>query len=189
MSCEGISTEPEHIEALRQEPAVRDSASVEIRIDRTASGAAPLTLVDTAAEARDRYAQEQGETDEVGCFFDVEWPQNHPNLREAIHKAKARNVSLAISNPCFELWLMLHFEARTAWLDSDSAGRLRGCHDKRPAKGLEGSEYMPRRTFAVKRARALAAKHEGDGAEFPDDNPSSGMYLLLDAIESSRKAP
>ena len=31
--CEGTRTEPDYIKALRQEPAVRDSASVDIRID------------------------------------------------------------------------------------------------------------------------------------------------------------
>ena len=183
--CEGTRTEPGYIEALKQEPAIRDSASVEIRIDWTASGAVPLTLVNDAAEARDRYSQEQGEIDEVWCLFDVEWPRNHPKLREAREKAKARNVNFAISNPCFELWLVLHFEERTAWLDSNAAGRLRCHHDNSSDKGLEGLEYMPRRTLAAQRARALAAKHTGDGTEFPDDNPSSGMYLLLEAIESN----
>ena len=132
-----------------------------------------MTLVNKAAEARDRNSLEQGEIDEVWCVFDVEWPRNHPNLRQATEKAKARNVNLAISNPCFELWLVLHFEARTAWLDSDTAGKLRCHHDKSSGKGLEGSEYMPRRTVAANRARALAAKHTGDGTEFPVWVPES----------------
>ena len=184
--CEGTRTEPDYIKALKQEPAVRDSASVDIRIDLNASGAVPLTLVNAAAEARDRNSQEQGEIDEVWCLFDVEWPQNHPKLPEARAKATVSDVCLAISNPCFELWLALHFENRTAWLDNDAAGKLRRDHDKSSGKGLDGSEYMPRRADAAQRARALTAKHAGDGTEFPDDNPSSGMYLLLEAIESSR---
>jgi len=180
--CEGARTEPEYIEALKREPAIHDSASVDLRIE--ARGAVPLTLVNAAAEARAHSSQEQGEIDEVWCLFDVEWPENHPRLREARTKAAASDVRLAISNPCFELWLVLHFEDRTAWLDSDAAGKLRRKHDKSSGKGLDGSRYMPRRADAAQRARALTAKHERDGSEFPDNNPSSGMYLLLEAIES-----
>ena len=42
--CEGMRTEPDYLKVLRQEPAVRDAASVDIRIDLEASGAVPLTL-------------------------------------------------------------------------------------------------------------------------------------------------
>ena len=181
--CEGTRTEPDYIEALKREPAVRDSASVEIRLDLKKSGAVPLTLVNAAVEARERNPREQGEIDEVWCLFDVEWPGNHPNLTEAKAKAAASDVRLAISNPCFELWLALHFEDHTAWLDNEDAVKLRRKHDRSSGKELDGSEYMPRRAAAVERARVLAAKHEGDGTEFPHDNPSSGMYLLLEAIE------
>ncbi len=184
MFCEGTRTEPDYVKALKLEPAVRESASVDIRIDLEASGAVPLTLVNAAAEARARSAQEQGEIDQVWCLFDVEWPRNHPDLPEARAKAEASDVRLAISNPCFELWLALHFEDHTAWLDNDAAGKLRRKHDKSSGKGLDGSPYMPRRADAARRARALTAKHAGDGREFPKDNPSSGMYLLLEAIES-----
>ena len=76
------------------------------------------------------------------------------------------------------------FADHTAWLDNDDAGKLRRKHDKSSGKGLDGSQYMPRRGDAAQRARALTAKHAGDGREFPKDNPSSGMYLLLKAIES-----
>ena len=184
MFCEGTRTEPDYVKALKLEPAVRESASVDFRIDLEASGAVPLTLVNAAAEARARSAQEQGEIDQVWCLFDVEWPRNYPDLPEARARAEASDVRLAISNPCFELWLALHFEDHTAWLDNDAAGKLRRKHDKSSGKGLDGSRYMPRRADAARRARALTAKHAGDGREFPKDNPSSGMYLLLEAIES-----
>ena len=182
--CEGTRTEPDYIGALKREPAVRDSAAIDIRVERNVSGV-PLTLVDAAAEARVRSSREHGEIDQVWCLFDVEWPRNHPNLPEARNKAAKNNVHLAISNPCFELWLALHFEDRTAWLETAAAEKLRRDRDQSTGKGLDGSEYMPRRAAAAQRARALAAKHEGDGTEFPDDNPSSGMYRLLEAMESN----
>ncbi|MXY23118.1 MAG: RloB domain-containing protein [Acidobacteria bacterium] len=183
--CEGKRTEPDYLMALREEPAVREAASVEIKIDLDASGAVPSTLVDAAAEARARNSEEQGEIDEVWCLFDVEWPRNHPRLPEAKAKAQRSDVRLAISNPCFELWLALHFENRTARLDSTAADTLRRNHDGSPDKGLDGTQYMPRRAAAVRRARALTKKHERDRTEFPNDNPSSGMYLFLEAVESS----
>ena len=183
MFCEGTKTEPDYIKALKQEPAVRDSASVDIRIDLAASGAVPLTLVNAAAEARARSSQEQGEIDEVWCLFDVEWPRNHPDLPEAKARAEESDIRLAISNPCFELWLALHFEDHTAWLDNKAARKLLREHDKSAGKGLAGSQYMRLRAAAARRARKLTAKHAGDGREFPKDNPSSGMYRLLEAIE------
>ena len=151
-----------------------------------ASGAVPLTLVNAAAKARDRNPREEGEVDEVWCLFDVEWPKNHPNLDEAVRLAARKDINLAISNPCFELWLALRFHDHTAWLENEAAGRLRREHDRSTGKGLDGSQYMSRRADAARRARALTNKHTGDGRKFPKDNPSSGMYLLLDAIESDR---
>ena len=150
-----------------------------------ASGAVPLTLVNAAADARATAPGQQGEIDEVWCLFDVEAPQNHPNLDEAVTTAEASDVRLAVSNPCFELWLVLHFADRPAWLNTADAGRLRRSHDGSFGKGLDGATYMPRRAEAAQRARALAARHERDGTEFPNDNPSSGMFRFLAAVEST----
>ena len=183
MFCEGRKTEPDYLRALKQEPAVRDLASVDIRIDLDASGAVPLTLVKAAADARASAHGQQGEIDEVWCLFDVEAPQNHPKLDEAVAKAEESDVRLAVSNPCFELWLALHFADHTAWLDTAAARRLRQEHDGSARKGLDGAMYMARRTEAAERARALAVRHERDGAALPDDNPSSGMFRFLAAVE------
>ena len=181
--CEGTRTEPDYLGALKREPAVLEVASVDIRIEMGASGAVPLTLVNTAAKARVRNPREDGEVDEVWCLFDVEWPKNHPNLDEAVRLAERKDINLAISNPCFELWLALHFGDHTAWLENEAAGRLRRGHDGSTGKGLDGRAYMARRADAARRARSLTVKHKGDGRAFPFDNPSSGMYRFLEAVE------
>ena len=54
----------------------------------------PLTLVNAAVEAGARNSEEQGEIDEVWCLFDVEWPKNHPKLREARAKAEESTSDL-----------------------------------------------------------------------------------------------
>ena len=179
--CEGEKTEPAYLKALKREPAVSDVASVDIRVDEETSGPLPLTLVDAAAKARARSSGEDGEIDEVWCIFDVEWPQNHPNLDRALARARESGVRVAVSNPCFELWLALHFDDHTAGLDT--ATRLRRTLDGSTDKGLDGATYMSRRAAAARRARSLDARHEGNGTKFPRDNPSFGMHRFLEAIE------
>lgn len=181
--CEGEKTEPAYLKALKRDPAIRDVASVDIRVDDETSGSVPLTLVEAAAKARARSSGENGEIDEVWCVFDVEWPQNHPNLRRALARARESGVGVAVSNPCFELWLALHFEDQTAWLDTAEATRLRRTLDDTTGKDLDGDIYMPRRPDAARRARALDERHSRNGTEFPRNNPSSGMHRFLDAIE------
>ena len=178
--CEGEKTETDYLKALKREPAIREIASVDIQIDGDSHGSAPLTLVKAAAEARERAG---GELDEVWCIFDVEQPQNHPNLREAVALAGDKDVKVAISNPCFEIWLALHFGEHSRPLKTLEAISLRQTYDKRKDKGLDGSQYMPLRNEAAGRARALDIRHEGNGTEFPNDNPSSGMHRFLESVE------
>ena len=183
--CEGERTEPEYLKALKREPAVRKVASVDIQISDKTAGSAPLTLVTEAAKARARLSDEEGEVDEVWCLFDVEWPRNHPHLDRALAHARDNDVYVAVSNPCFELWLALHFADQTAWVDTAAAERLRRKHDGSSDKGLDGALYMPRRADAARRARLLEKRHLGDGTDFPHDNPSSGMHRFLRAVEGT----
>lgn len=180
---EGARTEPEYVRALKQQPEVHARSSVRISND-TIGITPPLALVRAAIKAIDRAEEENAEIDEVWCLFDVEWPDNHPKLHETVALAKRKTVQIAVSNPSFELWLALHFRDSPGWLDTRAAERLRKSHDGSRDKGVNGTMYMPRRADAADRARGLAQNHEKEGTRFPQDNPSSGMYLLLQAIES-----
>ncbi|MDN5854008.1 MAG: RloB family protein, partial [Actinomycetia bacterium] len=82
-------------------PEIRANTAISIEIDPEAG--APLTLVERAVErSRD------DEIDECWCVYDVEWPRNHPNLAQAWRLADRHGIRLAVSNPCFEIWLALH---------------------------------------------------------------------------------
>ena len=182
--CEGRRTEPDYLKALKRRPEVRDIASVAIEIDETAAGFDPLALVRKAAAAHKDAKDERSEIDEVWCIFDVEQPERHSRLDDAVALARERGVQIAVSNPCFELWLMLHFQEQSAWLDTNDAKRQLKQHDGTEGKGLDGAMYMSRRDEAARRASSLAERHEGNGTNFPNDNPSSGMYRFLEAVES-----
>lgn len=184
--CEGEKTEPDYLEALKREPEVRDVAAVDLRVETSHGGSVPLTLVTLAIQERVRSVREEGEIDEFWCVFDVEWPINHPDLKDALRLALRSHIRVAVSNPCFELWLALHFQDQSAWLDTEAACRLRRRHDGTMDKRLDGPLYMPRRTAAARRAAALDKRHGENQTLFPHDNPSSGMYKLLISVEATR---
>jgi RloB-like protein len=183
--CEGSRTEPDYLEALKRDPEVRARSAVELRVEVTGSGAVPLTLVRKAVAARERARQEQDEVDEFWCVFDVEWPRNHPHLVEAVALARRHDVRVAISNPCFELWLVLHFHDQRSFLDTHAAVNLRRGCDGQPGKALDGVPYMPLKDVAADRARSLDERHARDGTAFPHDNPSSGMHRLIAAVTAT----
>jgi len=181
--CEGERTEPDYLKALKRDPEIRRVASIQIEPPAAAGGSLPIKLVTAAAKARSGVSVTHGDVDEVWCLFDVEWPQNHPKLDEAVALARRSDVHLAISNPCFELWLVLHLTDHTRPLETRPAEKLRQRLDGSSSKEVEGATYMPIRQDAARRARSLDEMHKDNDTNFPDDNPSSGMYKLLEAIE------
>ncbi len=182
--CEGEKTEPEYLRALSRKSSVRDLACVDIRFESGPGGSVPQTLVSKAVEARDRAVDEADEIDEFWCVFDVEWPRNHPNLKSVIQQARDNHIKLAVSNPCFELWLILHFQDQAAWLDTADALVVRRDLDGSKGKGIAVAKYMPHSGEAARRAAELDKLHERNGTCFPDNNPSSGMYRLIRSVEA-----
>ncbi|MDR1295610.1 MAG: RloB family protein [Bifidobacteriaceae bacterium] len=177
--CEGQRSEPAYIRALRGQPGIARSASVKVEIAR--EHGSPHRIIEFAADrARDP------EVDECWCVFDVESPQPHPNLQHVTDIARTSGVHLAISNPCFELWLILHHTDHTAALTTRQAVAKRAELDGRRGKHVDGDAYMARRHNAIHRAKLLEDRHRGNRPSFPADNPSSTMYNLVAALETVR---
>jgi hypothetical protein len=145
----------------------------------------PLSLVTRAVGAKEdnERAERKGRGrahDEVWCVFDVD---EHPSLREAIDLASAHGIKLAISNPCIELWFVLHFESQTAYIERRAAQTRAKSHlncgkDLSEAALNRLATHFP---TAKVRAIALDAKHDGDGTPAPG-NPSSGVWGVVEAI-------
>ncbi|GAB3888011.1 RloB family protein [Microbispora bryophytorum] len=178
--CEGRSSEPDYINGLKRLPHIADNTTLNIQIHPEQG--VPITLVRKAVECAS-----DPEIDECWCLFDVEWPRNHPNLAQAIDLARSNGINLAISNPCFELWLILHFDNCGAFMDTDSAERRSRSLDGRPGKSIDPGVYMPLRMNAARCAERLDARHAENRTIFPHDNPSSGMYKFLRNLEGEQK--
>ena len=169
-------TEPDYLKSWeRRNPGVR------LDIDKDSAGCAPMTLVARAREQKKSQSRRDPEFDEFWCVFDVD---AHPDLNSAIAEARDANIWTAVSNPCFELWLVLHDEDQTAHVDRRTIQR------RARDLGLIGDKAIPESALprfrdgykdAKERARALDSKHEGDGRK-PGANPSSGVWRLVDSI-------
>lgn len=150
----------------------------------------PLSLVRRAvAEQKyERYEEKhrRGQPhDEIWCVFDVD---AHERMAEAVELAVTHNINVAVSNPCFELWLVLHYQGQTAFIEGHAVQRLAKAHLKcGKALSVQALEALTSRyDEAVKRAKALDAKHEGDGSP-PRSNPSSEVWRLVERIRQPAK--
>jgi hypothetical protein len=148
---------------------------------------APLTLVQHASNERRRWKREErrgrgASFDEYWCVLDVD---EHPNLDEALDVARANEISVALSNPCIELWFVLHSADQTAFIDRHAVqARNREFHgyDKRPTVAAL-NQFAIRYPAAKQRATALDDMHARNGS--PDrSNPSTSIPGLIDAITS-----
>ena len=147
----------------------------------------PAQLVERAITAkRDEQRQERrggGKAhDEIWCVFDVD---EHPGREEAMQRAVGHGIEVVVSNPCLELWFVLHFADQTAYLDSRQAGRraeqLLHCGKTLTNDALES--LVSRYEHAMKRAKRLDEKHFKDGSP-KRSNPSSDVWRLIERITS-----
>lgn len=171
------NTEYEYLTAIKKLDQVRRNASVQIEI--ATEHAVPMPLVRQVLKDLS-----SSNCDEIWCVVDVEAPVAHPQLDQAISHIKNHpDIHLAFSNPCFEVWLLMHFRDITRYTTTKEAEKM--------ASGLDGFEqkhiidpaqFIPRIDQAITRARAARERHCKDGRVFPNDNPSSEMDLLLAGI-------
>ncbi len=106
--------------------------------------------------------------------------------REAVAKAEANGINLAVSSPCIELWFVLHFDDQTAYIERQQAQsrarELLGCEKGLTNDALDtlAQRYDGARTRAI----ALDEKHTGDGSP-PRSNPSSEGKLVPTGSEQT----
>jgi hypothetical protein len=158
--CEARRTERAYFDGLR---SLCPSGTV--HLDLKYKAVHPAQLVEVAFTA-----SVQGSYDQVWCVVD----DDGRDLSDARQMAAKRGVLLAVSNPCFELWLLLHHTDCTAYVGgyADAVGRLRKhvrAYDKAHLNFDDFAEGVP---SAVKRAKVLDPGH----------NPSTTVWRLVERV-------
>ena len=155
-------------------------------LDSRDSGYVPKSLVNRARTIvkRQRKQQQDDRFDEIWCVFDRD---EHLDVASAIQEARDMGVGVAFSNPCFELWLVLHVEDRTAHTDRREIQRRCG------ELGLTEGKWIPEEALrklesgfpkAKERAQRLDQMHERDGSPVLS-NPSATVWRLVDRLRET----
>ena len=176
--CEGKNTEPEYITSFAREYG---NQMVEIVI--IGGAGVPATLLERALVERKK-AVSSGDfqrTDHLWIVFDRD---EHPEIPATMDRARAVSVKCAYSNPCFEIWPILHFTDFDAPLHRHEVQELLkkfdGAYDPKSRKSISFADLSPRYPDACKRARSLRLRREEQGDPLGD--PYTDVDLLLEEI-------
>jgi hypothetical protein len=177
-----VRTEPDYFNGF-----AKTYRNPRIHIKIAGEHGVPLTLVANAkahkSSAEDDARRERDQNlafDSVWCVFDVD---DHPNIPDARQMARDNGIEVAISNPCFELWLLLHLRESPGMNDRAAIQRMLVRHMPDYDKGVDFARISEGYRDAVRRAEQLDKLAQGD----PERNPTTGVYRLTRIIEEGGK--
>lgn len=170
--CEGEKTEDIYFNGIRREYRLTTA-----RITFIGLGADPLTVVKHAERLKPDY-------DHAWAVFDVEAAgphgMRHAGLDAAIARADRAGVRCAISHPCFELWLILHFQRHTAYLSNEQTRAIaRRLPMSYSDKGFDFGKVWPQRETALRNADELDRRQREDHPDLLDRNPWTSIPHLV----------
>lgn len=189
--CEGAKTERDYFEALGAE-----YCGAIVRIDFIGGVGVPKTVADHAIkELKDRGLHVKSRTrsvlnsfeegDEVWAVFDRD---EHPEYEESITRCKVEKVRVAHSNPCFELWLILHYQDYSKDCNHKTVQKDLGgiCKEySRKNKTVDCSKIVPEIIAAEKRAAVQLKNRNEEGNSFGP--PSTTVGRLTARIRAASK--
>jgi len=178
--CEGAKTEVNYFEEIRK--SLRLSA---MEIDIQGLGQDPKSLVERAKQLRHENSEENP-YESVWCVFDRD---EHPSWKAAIDMARANSISVACSNPCFELWYLLHHDSQRTWLDRREALRRVARYYPGYEKGCSGmyARLLHLLPQAMDNARFLRERHHPDAGNPEYANPWTNVDQLVSELMTGQQ--
>ncbi|MBN2130123.1 MAG: RloB domain-containing protein [Sedimentisphaerales bacterium] len=186
--CEGAKTEPLYFRALRKKLRLH---TVEVEVEGEDCGSSPISVVNYAISLRDARRENAPHSprlvpyDAVWCVMDVEAPTPHASLAAAIDKAKANQLNIALTNPMFEYWYLLHFERTSALMQSNRhlLGKLKNHYGRYKKNDPDFFEVVyPLTSTAIANSEAvLREKHYGE--DLRDCNPSTHVHRVVGHLQ------
>lgn len=184
--CEGEKTEPHYFNELKDHYGL-NSANIEICGD---CGSDPLSII---RHAKQRYREEKdaGDAfDNVFCVFDKDTHAHYQQGLDTIRSATPKNGYVAITSvPCFEYWLLLHFNYTTRPYDSLPGNSACNQVLTELKSYMGGYTKGSGNTFTTLLEQLDFAKHNAtralhDAETNHTDNPSTRVHELVDFLQN-----
>ena len=175
---EAESTEPKYLRAFS-----RTLESRQVRLEVIGLGGDPKAVVERAVKESKMVKGDLNAKDDTFCaMFDRD---GHLRFDAAKDMAHANRIHLAVSDPCFELWGILHFQDQDASLDrADCQKKLEALcsgYKKAGEKVFDDPEVIENcYELAVERAEKLLRRREEE--DRPEGNPSTSVHRLTEHI-------
>ena len=182
--CEDTKSACHYFEALK---SYLNLDATSVRVAHSGGRTQPIQVVNEAIRLKEASAKEESGTEpfsQVWCVIDGDYGTKINNARAS---ANAKEIQLAISNKCFEYWILLHFEESSSPTD-DCAGVVSRLKKRIPNYDKGFSSYqaiVPDVDSACTRAEKLRKPGLARGENPEDQNPCTEVYLLVSAIRNS----
>ena len=195
--CEGKDTETAYFENFNSK-----YTKVQVKIaDKSSKGknkgkaTNPENLVKKAVTYRKEYQIDENTGDRVWCVFDIDINHNNNNAVQSkineIQNAKKisdkNKIRLGMSNPCFELWYLLHFEYTTANMRSYSDVQKKlSKYIKEYDKTKDVYSLLKDKiNTAIKNSQKLKKHFDELGMKLPDSETDYSNISVYDFVNSN----
>jgi hypothetical protein len=179
---QGSETEPNYFKNFKSEKE-RESSIAVIKVV-SGKGKDPISLVNDAKYMK-HVEYKNVPIERLYCVYDVD-NTSEKELKSSEKEANENGILTCVSNPCFELWFLLHFRYTTANFSSYDAlkDHLLGCI---PGYKKEKDAYdilKPKQQVAISHARQLRKYHSeaGNDSSVRGCNPSTQVYELVEYL-------
>ncbi len=178
--CEGAKTEKKYFNGLKTWNSGVDIVPVHGKCTD------PKSIVKFAEDRMKRkWSFDLKEGDGVWCVFDVD-ENTDQILKDTHERAKTKKIEIALSNPCFELWFLLHYKRVLSQISREDASTelktfIEGYEKNKSINHLLKGNL----STAIDNARGLNRKHEGDNISLicRESNPSTQVFKLVEFIQ------
>lgn len=150
----------------------------------------PVGVVEDLLKSAKQEELDLKDGDMLACFIDVDFKNGRDQeLRAAMKLARQNNISVFLSNPCFEIWYLLHFRYSTKLYGSnEEVIKELGCYISDYSKSKDVYNLIENKIDqALLNTKRLESYHLENGTnDRLKKLPSTEAYKLIEIILEKR---